>query len=200
MKVRHVRRVFFSGLLFAIAGAFAQTPPQTPQQVPQQGSSNCPPWTGPHMGFPDGGGPGGHRPPGGFSGPDGAGGGMRGGPQLGPPGRWWDDPMFARDLGLRPEQTTKMDDIFSAHRTEIFGAYNSLLTEETALEKITQGAHPDEAGLDSAIDRVAHARASLEKANAHMLLAIRREMDDQQIERLKCYRHFPGSWRPGALN
>jgi hypothetical protein len=194
VKVRHVRRVFFSGLLFAMAGAFAQTP--TPQTPPPQGSGNCPPWTGPHMGFSDGGGPGGHRP-GGFSGPDGAGGGMRGGPQLGPPGRWWDDPMFAHDLGLRPEQINRMDNVFSAHRTEIFGAYNSLLTEETALDKITQGAHPDEAGLDSAIDRVAHARASLEKANAHMLLAIRREMDDQQIERLKCYRHFPGSWHTG---
>ena len=141
MTVRHVRRVFFSGLLFAMAGAFAQT---TTAQTPPQGSSNCPPWTGPHMGFPDGGGPGGHRTPGGFSGPDGAGGGMRGGPQLGPPGRWWDDPMFARDLGLRPEQMTKMDAIFSAHRSEIFGAYNSLLTEETALDKIMQAAHPDE--------------------------------------------------------
>ena len=95
---------------------------------------------------------------------------------------------------------TKMDNIFSAHRAAIFDAYNSLLNEETALDKIMQAAHPDEAGLDSAIDHVAHARASLEKANAHMLLAIRREMDDQQLERLKCYRHFPGSWRPGALN
>jgi Spy/CpxP family protein refolding chaperone len=104
--------------------------------------------------------------------------------------------MFAKDLGLRPEQKTKMDGVFNAHRTEIFGAFDSLRSEEMALDKIMQGAHPDEAGLDSAIDRVAHARASLEKANAHMLLAIRREMDDQQIERLKCYRHFPGSWHP----
>ena len=122
---------------------------------------------------------------------------MRGGLQLGPPGRWWDDPGFAKDLGLRAEQKTKMDDIFNAHKAEIFGTYTSLLNEEAALEKITQEAHPDEAGLFSAIDRIARARALLEKANAHMLLAIRREMDDQQLDRLEIHRHFPGPRQPG---
>jgi hypothetical protein len=122
---------------------------------------------------------------------------MRGGLQLGPPGRWWDDPMFAKDLGLSPDQTTKMDVIFNAHKAEIFGAYTALLSEESALEKMTQEKHPDEAGLFSAIDRIAHARASLEKANAHMLLAIRKEMDDKQLERLESHRHFPGQRQPG---
>jgi Spy/CpxP family protein refolding chaperone len=194
VTVRRVRRVLFSGLLLAVTSAFAQTQ--------EQGPANCPPagpgpqmGPGSHMGFPDGGGPRGHRPPGGPA--DGTDSTMRGGLQLGPPGRWWDDPMFAQDLGLRPEQKSKMDDIFNAHKAEIFGAYSSLLNEEAALEKITQEAHPDEAGLFSAIDRIAQARASLEKANAHMLLAIRREMDDKQLERLESHRHFPGPRQPG---
>jgi hypothetical protein len=191
VKVGRVKGVLLSGLLLAVGSAFAQT------QV--QGPGNCPPpGPGSQMGFPDGGGPRGHGPPGGgFQRPDGTNSTMRGGLQLGPPGRWWDDPMFARDLGLRPEQKTKMDDVFNAHKAEIFGAYNSLLSEEATLEKITQEAHPDEAGLFSAIDRIAQARASLEKANARMLLAIRREMDDQQLARLESHRQFPGPRQPG---
>jgi hypothetical protein len=186
VRAGRVKGVLFGGLLLAVTGAFAQT----------QGPGNCPPGPGSQMGFPDGGGPPGHRPPGGPR-PDGTSSTMRGGLQLGPPGRWWDDPMFAQDLGLRPEQKSKMDDIFNAHRAEIFGAYSSLLTEEATLEKITQEAHPDETGLFSAIDRIAQARASLEKANARMLLAIRREMDDKQLERLGSHRHFPGHGQQG---
>jgi hypothetical protein len=37
---------------------------------------------------------------------------MRGGLQLGPPGRWWDDKHFAKTLHLRPEQKKRMDDLF----------------------------------------------------------------------------------------
>jgi hypothetical protein len=193
---RQVRRVLFSGLLLVGASAFAQGP----------GQGNCPPpgpgqGPGAQMGFPDGGGPHGQGTPGGpgggFSRPDGTSSTMRGGLQLGPPGRWWDDLMFAKDLGISPEQTTKMDNIFNARKAEIFGAYNSLLSQESALEKITQEKHPDEAGLFSAIDRIALARASLEKANARMLLAIRREMDDKQLERLASHRPNPGPRQPG---
>ena len=113
---------------------------------------------------------------------------MRGGLQLGPPGRWWDDPYFARSLGLRAEQKSRMDDIFNTNKASIFALYTSLLTAEAALEKLTREPHPGEAGIFAAIDRIAQTRASLEKANAHMLLAIRREMDDSQIERLESHR------------
>jgi hypothetical protein len=133
--VRQVRPVFFSGLLLATACAYAQGP----------GQGNCPPpgsgpGPGAQMGFPDGGGPHGHGPPpggpgGGFPRLDGTSSIMRGGLQLGPPGRWWDDLMFAKDLGISPEQTTKMDNIFNTRKAEIFGAYNSLLNEESALER-----------------------------------------------------------------
>jgi Spy/CpxP family protein refolding chaperone len=202
VSVRQVRRVLFSGLLLAVTSAYAQS------QMQPQAPGDCPPpmpghgpGPGAHMGFPDGGPPG-HGPMGGphgaFSRPDGTSSTMRGGLQLGPPGRWWDDPDFAKDLNLTSEQKSKMDDIFNAHKAEIFGSYTSLLTEESALEKVTQEAHPDETALFSEIDRIARARASLEKANAHMLLAIRREMNDKQLEQLESHRHFPGSRQPGS--
>jgi len=113
---------------------------------------------------------------------------MRGGLQLGPPGRWWDDHSFAKGLGLRSDQKSRMDDIFNANKSAIFSSYQSLVAAESDLEKFTRQANPAEADIFAAIDRAAAARASLEKANAHMLLAIRHEMTDEQLKRLDSHR------------
>jgi hypothetical protein len=53
------------------------------------------------------------------------------------------------------------------------------------LDALARSPAPDEAALDAQIDRVAQARAELEKVNTHMLLQIRREMDAEQIKRLE---------------
>lgn len=53
---------------------------------------------------------------------------------------------------------------------------------------LSQAQVPDEAALFLQIDRVAQARAALEKANTHMLLMIRKELDANQIARLEKYR------------
>jgi Spy/CpxP family protein refolding chaperone len=113
---------------------------------------------------------------------------MRGGLQLAPPGRWWDDKGFAKSLGLRPEQRKKMDDIFNANKGTILLRYQSLQQEEAHLEDITREPQLNEPTIFAAIDRVAQARAALEKANAHMLLLIRQEMDKDQTERLEQHR------------
>jgi hypothetical protein len=46
--------------------------------------------------------------------------------QVGPPGRWWDDKHFARDLKLRPEQQQRMDEIFEQNRGPLLKSYESL--------------------------------------------------------------------------
>src|ERR1700743_1913870 len=48
---------------------------------------------------------------------------MRGGLQLGPPGRWWDDKHFAKDLKLRPDQQRRMDSIFEQNRPALLKRY-----------------------------------------------------------------------------
>lgn len=113
---------------------------------------------------------------------------MRGGLLIGLPGRWWDDRGFAKTLLLRPEQKKKMDDIFNANKSTILQRYQSLQQEEAHLEEVTGATQLDEARIFTAIDRVAQARASLEKANTHMLLLIRGEMSKEQIERLDQHR------------
>lgn len=155
------------------------------------------PGGGPGMGP---GGPGfGNVPPGGLS-PDSRGGpppgsgkgdaisSMRGGLQLGPPGKWWDDKHFAKDLGLSSEQQKRMDGIFSDNRGALVSRLQALQDEESKMETLSRTSSLDEATLFAQIDRLAEARASLEKANAHMLLSIRHEMSADQIARLDSHR------------
>lgn len=116
---------------------------------------------------------------------------MRGGLQLGPPGRFWNDKSFAQTLGLRKDQQKKMDAIFGANKTAIVETFKTYQKEEKRLEAATKEKHPDESKVFAGIDAVVQARGNLEKAHAHMLLLIRGEMDDDQIARMEKFREGP---------
>ena len=113
---------------------------------------------------------------------------MRGGLQLAPPGRWWDDKHFAKDLKLRPDQQRHMDLLFEQNRPALLKQYETLQQEQNRMEALTHARMLEESALFAQIDRVAQARADLEKANAHLLLQIRGEMDADQIARLEQHR------------
>jgi len=132
-----------------------------------------------------------HGPPPPPGPPDGLRSTMRGGLQLGPPGRWWDDQEFAQELGLSAAQARRMDEIFQANRGTLLRLYRSLEQQESILEQLTQGNHLREEQIFQQIDRVSGARAALEKASAHMLLQIRKQMTEEQTARLDQHRPKP---------
>jgi Spy/CpxP family protein refolding chaperone len=157
---------------------FGQQPsPGGPDGPPQQGRGR--------PGRPGMGGPGG---------PGGPGEPLR----LGPPGRWWDDPDFVKKLGLSDDQQKKMDETFNSSRLKLIDLFAAVQKEEAIMEPLVAAEPPDENKLLQQIDRVAQARAELEKANARMLLGIRRQLSHEQWLKLKAERppmHGPG--RPG---
>lgn len=108
----------------------------------------------------------------------------QGGLQLGPPGRWWDNKDFARTVGINPVQQKRMDDVFGANRDTLLKLYKSLQHEEGQLQKLSRSRELDENQIFQQIDRVTAARGELEKANAHMLLQIRKEMTVQQVSKM----------------
>ena len=114
---------------------------------------------------------------GGPGGPGGPGGALR----LGPPGRWWDDPEFVKKLGLSDDQQKKMDDIFNSARLKLIDLFAAVQKEEAIMEPLVAADPPDENKLLAQIDRVAQARAELEKANARMLLGIRTPIDPRTV-------------------
>jgi Spy/CpxP family protein refolding chaperone len=113
---------------------------------------------------------------------------MHGGLQVGPPGRWWDDKKFSESIGIQKEQRARMDAIVDANRGTLATLYRSLRKEEDALGPLVSAEQPDENRILAQIDRVAQARAELEKANARMLLGIRRELTLDQWHKLETHR------------
>lgn len=109
----------------------------------------------------------------------------RAGLQLGPPGRWWDDKSMAKSLKLSNDQQTRMDTIFEQNRGTLLARFEAVQQAETQMEELSRSPAPDEAALFAQIDRVAQARAELEKANTHLLLQLRSEMDAGQIKKLE---------------
>jgi len=119
--------------------------------------------------------------------------GMPGAPgQSGLSGRWWDDKSVAKTLGLSKDQQKRMDGVFAANRPQLLESYNALQREESNLEALNKEKKPDEAKILASIDAVAQARAALAKANAHMLLQVRQELDAEQNERIQKLREQSG--------
>jgi len=108
----------------------------------------------------------------------------------GPRGKWWDDPELAQRLTLTADQRKRMDDVFQQSRLKLIDLHAAVQKEEAIMEPLVSAEQPDENKIVAQIDKVAQARAELEKANARMLLAIRRILTPEQLQKL-------GPRRPG---
>ena len=102
-----------------------------------------------------------------------------------PGGKWWTRPEMAQRLGLTAEQTKKMDDTFQQFRLKLIDLNASVQKEELIMEPLVSAEQPEESKIVGQIDKVAMARAELEKANAKMLLGIRRLLTPEQWNKLK---------------
>jgi Spy/CpxP family protein refolding chaperone len=102
-----------------------------------------------------------------------------------PGGKWWTRPEMAQRLGLADDQIKKMDEIFLQFRLKSIDLNASVQKEETIMEPLVGVDPPDEAKILAQIDKLAQARAELEKTNARMLLGIRRLLTQEQWKKLK---------------
>jgi periplasmic protein CpxP/Spy len=100
-------------------------------------------------------------------------------------GRWWSDPALAQKIGLNDEQQKKLDDLFQQNRLRLIDLSANLQKQEAILEPLLSADRPDETKILSQIDRIAQARAELEKSNARMLLAMRGVLTQDQWKRLQ---------------
>jgi periplasmic protein CpxP/Spy len=118
------------------------------------------------------------------------------------PGSWWDNPEMVQKLGISSDQQKKMDIIFLANRLKLVDLNATLQKEEITMEPLVAADTPDETRILSQIDKVAQARAELEKANARFLLGIRRVLTADQWKKLQAERPRqpgPGSGGPGGM-
>ncbi len=106
------------------------------------------------------------------------------GPKLALPERWWKNPATAQYVGLTADQQKKMDDVFQQYKLKLIDLNGALEKEEVTLQPLVSAEPLDEARITAQIDRVAQARAELEKANGRMLLGIRKLLNPDQWTKL----------------
>ena len=107
---------------------------------------------------------------------------------MGSPGRWWTDPETVKDLGLTADQQKRMDDLFQQSRLKLIDLNAALQKQEVILQPLLGADQPNESQILSQIDKVAQARAELEKANARMLLGLRSVLTVDQWKKLQAER------------
>jgi Spy/CpxP family protein refolding chaperone len=109
--------------------------------------------------------------------------------QTGLSGTWWREQYWIKELNLTPDQQKKMDEAFRQNKLKLIDLTAALEKEELMLEPLVETINPgDEAKIQASIDRVADARAGLEKANARMLLAIRQIMTQEQWDKVQTHK------------
>jgi Spy/CpxP family protein refolding chaperone len=103
-------------------------------------------------------------------------------------GRWWNNTKLVERLKLTDEQRKAFDGILLAHRAKLIDLRASLEKAELTLEPLMSDDPPNEAKILAQIDKVAQARAELEKANAGFLLAIRAKLTPEQWKQMQAFR------------
>jgi Spy/CpxP family protein refolding chaperone len=117
---------------------------------------------------------------------------------LGPRGRWWSNPEVAAKIGLSADQQKKMDAVFEQARPNLMNLSQAVRGEEQTMAPLLAADQPDEGRILAQIDRIAQARAELEKANARMLLGLRRILTPDQWKTLQAMDPHRGYPRFGA--
>src|ERR1700744_5031073 len=100
-------------------------------------------------------------------------------------GRWWNNPKIAQAIGPTDDQKKKMDDTFQQHRLHLIDLEANLEKAQVQMHPLIEADQPDETQVLAQIDKVAQARAELEKADARMLFDIRKTLTADQWQKLK---------------
>jgi Spy/CpxP family protein refolding chaperone len=111
---------------------------------------------------------------------------------VGPAGTWWRDPAIQQSIGLTADQQKKIEDEFQQNRLHLIDLTAAVEKEQVTMEPLVAADHPDEAKILVQIDRIAQARAELEKANARMLLGFRNVLTQDQWTKLRAERTASG--------
>jgi len=122
---------------------------------------------------------------------------IHGGPMGGAMGfsvdrKWWQDTAVAQELNLTPEQVKRMDTVFEESKLRLIDARANVEKQEVLLEPLLSANPVNTAKASLQIDKVANARADLEKANAKMLLGIRGVLTADQWTKLNERHHGRG--------
>lgn len=112
-------------------------------------------------------------------------------------GRWWNNPRIVERLKLTDEQRKGFDSILLEHREKLIDLRANVEKAELEMEPLVRDDQPNEGRILAQIDKVAQARAELEKANARYLLALRSKLTPEQWKQVQSFREDHGRQEQG---
>ena len=99
-------------------------------------------------------------------------------------GKWWKNSQIVKQLQLKESQVAQIEQIFMSHQNRLLSANVELKKCELQLKMLMQAEPIQDAQAQKAIEQIAVARAELEKANASMMLSIRKTLSKEQWNKL----------------
>jgi Spy/CpxP family protein refolding chaperone len=100
-------------------------------------------------------------------------------------GQFWNNPQTVASLKLTDDQRKAMDGILQQHKMTLIDLRANLEKAEVTMQPLMKADQPNENAILASIDKVAQARAELEKANARFLLALRGQLTADQWKQLQ---------------
>jgi Spy/CpxP family protein refolding chaperone len=117
-------------------------------------------------------------------------------------GQFWNNPKIVERLKLSDDQRKAMDAILLEHREKLVDLKGSVEKAELEMEPLMKADAPNESAILAQIDKIAQARAELEKANARFLLALRSKLTPEQWKQMQEFRdehrEGRGGWGQGG--
>jgi TonB family protein len=99
-------------------------------------------------------------------------------------GKWWKNSQIVKQLQLKESQVAQIEQVFMSHQNKLISAKVELEKRERQLKTLMQAEPIQEAQAKNAIEQIAMARTELEKANAFMMLSIRKILSKEQWNKL----------------
>jgi Spy/CpxP family protein refolding chaperone len=99
-------------------------------------------------------------------------------PALAQRGKWWQDERFRQELGLTPEQSTRLEEIFQKTQPTLRLRMQALDQAEKQFDLLVETG--DDASVLDHVEIVETARAELNKTRTMMLLRMRRSLTADQ--------------------
>jgi len=102
-----------------------------------------------------------------------------------PPGRWWERPRVAEELGITAEQRNKLDGLTLDHAKTMIDLKATVDKAEIDLRAAADSEPLDAARVRAAFAAMQQARGRLEGERFEMLLKVRQNLTTGQWQRLK---------------
>lgn len=100
-------------------------------------------------------------------------------------GKWWKNSEIVKELQLSEAQITQIEQTFLDHRLKLIDLRADVERQEAKLQPLIEADQPDEAKVSAQLDLLLAARGKLEKANAMMMLFIRKTLTIEQWKKLE---------------